>query len=817
MEAPKDNTILVLSDRATIRARQIYELLDQNEMESPTITKDPVETLISSEYKFKFLLINIDYENFANIIEAAQKCVPKIGIIVIWDIKKLTEEQAKEITTKLSLTNLIERGQLNLKNFGNLITTIKESQAIANEASEQKQERYSFIKKIGIGANAEVFLYRDNEKEILVAVKKISLEGMDGLGKSKVKQEVDYMKSVKSPTIISLYDSTVENNVRYLYLEYAKEGTLEQKIRDVKLKGGLFEITQILEWIIEILLSLYVLNKKNMMHRDIKSENILVTESNVAKLADLGISKIIVEEGEHTLCGTPYYVSPEIASGIGYKFNTDIWSLGIVLYEMITGIKPFDQMEAKDLYNSIKVDEYPPLPETTHPVLGYLVEMMLRKNPKRRYSVDEIIQLDLIYDRLMALISLHKWAEEIPFYKDLMELKKVACFQTIPIVTDDNFKMLQNAYKVYKFSESTPYKKSAFSLSSISYAKTGENLLIATVEEIIEDEEEAHKFLNKLIQYEILIPFNSKIKEIESNEFYYFSFDNSNNLDYDNYPIIINNILEPHVDLMTLSESLLYEGMIVIDKFVANEEKMDVLTSLPYIKFMSGLSYMKLFSLMTLTEDQRLATMLNIYQVMFINYICNIYLENVVTKGGILSLFKSSKKSVINYQFKDITLNNLEIKHVVMRNNKNPPNSYSRLVYNSDVKTKILPGFTDLRPLFILYDFDDENLLNLKYRFQIFESKEISDQLDEIVIQFLNVYVSETEGSITLPIFLKNYITDFGSLQDMFKLLSKIYVANKEKPLIMQIKIAEENFEFMGNTTMLMRKLKNESYSITYE
>lgn len=816
MEAPKDNTILVLSDRSTIRSRHIFELLDQNELESPTISKDPVEALSSAEYKFRFMLINIDYQNFENIVKVAQKHFPNIGIVAIWDSKNKSEEESNKITSDLGIYS-IEKSQLNLKNFTELITKIRESQAVLNAQNEEKQERYTYIKKIGSGANGEVSLFRDNEKAILVAVKKISLEGMNDLGKSKVKQEVEYMKSVSSPTIIALYDSTVENNIRYLYLEYAKEGTLEDKINVLKRTGEKLEITQIIEWIIEIFLSLYVLNKKNMMHRDIKSENILITESNVAKLADLGISKIIVEEGEHTLCGTPYYISPEIASGIGYKFNTDVWSLGVVLYEMIMKQKPFDQFQATDLYNSIKTDDYPPLPENTHPVLTYLIEMMLRKNPKRRYCVEEIIQLDLIYDRLMALIDFHKWSPDIPCFKELSSLKKVACYQTIPIITDDNFKLLQNAYKIYKFSESTPYKKSAFSISSIQYAKTGENLLIASVEEVIEDEEEAHKFLDKLIQNEILIPFNQKIKEIDNKEFYYFSFDEFHNLDYDNYPIIINNALEPHVDLVSLSQSLLYEGMIVIDKFVANEEKLDVLTSLPYIKFMAGLSYLKLVPLYTLSENERLAALLNIYQVMFINYICNIYLENVVSKGGILGLFKSTKKPIINYQFKDTNLNSQEIKHVVFRNNKNPPSSYSRLVYNSDAKTKILPNFADLRPLLILYEFDDENLLNLKYRFQIFETKEIGEQLDEVVIQFLNVYVSETEGSITLPAFIKNYIADFGTLQDLLKFLSKTYIANKEKPVIMQTKISQENFEFLDNTTMLLRKLKNDSYSISYE
>ena len=98
----------------------------------------------------------------------------------------------------------------------------------------------------------------------------------------------------------------------------------------------------------------------------------------------------------------------------------------------------------------------------------------------------------------------------------------------------------------------------------------------------------------------------------------------------------------------------------------------------------------------------RLAFLLNLYQIMFLDYNFNTNLNKVKSKGGMLSFL--AYDIGINYQFKDMTLNHLEIKHVIFRNNKPVPGSYMRLLYQSDQKCNLLPNFDDLRPLLILYE-----------------------------------------------------------------------------------------------------------------
>jgi hypothetical protein len=183
-----------------------------------------------------------------------------------------------------------------------------------------------------------------------------------------------------------------------------------------------------------------------------------------------------------------------------------------------------------------------------------------------------------------------------------------------------------------------------------------------------------------------------------------------------------------------------------------------------------------------------------------------------------LSYFKN--EVAINYEFKgNVYLNNLEIKHVIFRNNKKPPGNYVRLASTGDKKTLILPEFKDLRVLFLLYEFTGDVLTNFKYRFQVFEKKNMDDQLNELVINFLTSMVFSAENGIFFPPFMEPYSSDFGSesnSSDMIKFLLKIYQINKDKELIYQTKFSNENLQGFDNSMGLIRKVMNGSVKIYY-
>ena len=536
---------------------------------------------------------------------------------------------------------------------------------------------------MGSGEFGIVDLCKDNFEEKYVAVKKISLEGMTQAGKNKVKQEVDLLNKVKTPTIIEFFSSVVENDTRFIYLEYAKEGTLEDKIRDYRIKGNKIPTEQILDWFIQILISLFSLNKNNMMHRDIKAENMLITEDNVLKLSDLGISKIIDEQNK-TLCGTPYYVSPEIASGLDYDFNTDIWSLGIVLYEIITGIKPFDKANPSELYISIQNDDYIPLPVDTDPKLLFLISFMLRKNPKKRANLDDLLEQDFIFYRLIKLIEQNNWKEKIPFVQKIYEKEKSlkSSYDHINILSEENKNMMTDSFLIFEGCSHTPFQKSYIS-AKINNAVTGENIYSSLCDSFKElkipgnseahdftdsDEEIALNYLDSFIERELIRPLSEEKNffSYSTENYYLFSFnDIYNEKAISNFKIFAKLDLQKNVDLLVISQYVLAEGNFIYEKILSETlNREDVLFSDTYFNFICGLSKFQNFKIMDLNKEERILSLLNIYQIMIIHQLVNIFLQKKqINSDGLFSFLKN--KVAMNYQFEDMTLNNLEIKHIV--------------------------------------------------------------------------------------------------------------------------------------------------------
>ena len=174
------------------------------------------------------------------------------------------------------------------------------------------------------------------------------------------------------------------------------------------------------------------MNKKGIVHRDIKSENILlktdkINEQNVAitKLSDLGLDRQIkAVSGAYTTCGTVYYVCPEIAAG---EKNDDFWSLGIVQYELIVKNKPwFDpKMSTAEFFQFVVNTKYPPLPENTDERLKYLVKIMLKKDPDRRPACEDFLAFDFfLYEKTVKLIEKCNWTNNETFPKYFGRFKK---------------------------------------------------------------------------------------------------------------------------------------------------------------------------------------------------------------------------------------------------------------------------------------------------------------------------------------------------------------------------------------------------------
>jgi len=139
-----------------------------------------------------------------------------------------------------------------------------------------------------------------------------------------------------------------------IVMEYADGGDLAQQITAKRGKDH-FKENFILDIFVQICLGVKHIHDRKVLHRDLKSQNVFLTKSNIVKLGDFGIAKMLTCTNQmvKTMVGTPYYLSPEIVEGKRYNFKSDIWSLGVLLYEMCTLKPPFDANSLQQLAKKI--------------------------------------------------------------------------------------------------------------------------------------------------------------------------------------------------------------------------------------------------------------------------------------------------------------------------------------------------------------------------------------------------------------------------------------------------------------------------------
>ena len=132
---------------------------------------------------------------------------------------------------------------------------------------------------------------------------------------------------------------------------------------------------------------------RKILHRDLKCQNIFLTKTNIIKLGDFGIARVLstTRENARTMVGTPYYLSPEIVDNRPYSFKSDIWSLGVILYELCSLRPPFDAPSIPQLALKIVKGQYSPLPQNFSKEIKELVASMLVIDPAKRPSVNQIL------------------------------------------------------------------------------------------------------------------------------------------------------------------------------------------------------------------------------------------------------------------------------------------------------------------------------------------------------------------------------------------------------------------------------------------
>ena len=261
---------------------------------------------------------------------------------------------------------------------------------------------FQIISKLGEGAYSTVFKVMRTVDGKTYALKKVKLLNLSDKEKENALNEVRILASVKSNYVVSYKEAFFDEKDRTLciVMEFADNGDLYQKIVEHKKKAMFFEESEIWRIFIQLVKGLKALHDLKILHRDLKSANVFLYKNGDAKIGDLNVSKVTRAGVGHTQTGTPYYASPEVWNDSPYDNKSDIWSLGCVLYEMITLKPPFRAQDMEGLYKRVIKGQYSRIPERFSNDLFQIIQFLLQVNPKLRPSCEQILNHPIIQKRI---------------------------------------------------------------------------------------------------------------------------------------------------------------------------------------------------------------------------------------------------------------------------------------------------------------------------------------------------------------------------------------------------------------------------------
>ena len=283
-----------------------------------------------------------------------------------------------------------------------------------------ENETFQKIKRIGKGKGAygDVFLIRSNKTQKEYALKAINIKNMNPQSRIKTMEEVNNLKCLDHPNIISFkcaFESNIKVPLLNIIMEYADNGDLEEAINLHKKQKKYFEENELLDWLLQNCLALQYLHEKDIIHRDIKPSNIFLMKNNTIKLGDFGISKnISIFHETRTMIGTPLYLAPEIIKRKSYSYKADIWSLGTTFCHLMTLEYPFEGIDDPEkIYDNVlnmninkKIFDKDKNTYKEEILKNYskefidLINELMSQEPNKRPNASQILEKDIINNRM---------------------------------------------------------------------------------------------------------------------------------------------------------------------------------------------------------------------------------------------------------------------------------------------------------------------------------------------------------------------------------------------------------------------------------
>lgn len=325
----------------------------------------------------------LDYYKKLEKTEEIKRCLYEMGdrLYLLHDLKNALKAYQQIISSDISFRDV----SLKIKELQQEMEkqSAPERDKIFEELSQRAQQRFELIEKIGSGNMGIVYKAYDKELDEIVALKILPEHFSNDINAvNRFKQEAKAARKLSHAHIVRIHDIGEEQGRKYISMEYIDGGDLKGKLfKDKKLsRDNTIKIS------VQIAEGLTCAHKQNILHRDIKPGNILLTSAGEAKISDFGIAAIMANAGNidtsGLIMGTPMYMSPEQTEGEVCTQMSDIYSLGIVMYEMISGSPPFSV--GNIAYHHIFTK--PPALIDIDPELAKIIYKCLEKKPSQRYQ-----------------------------------------------------------------------------------------------------------------------------------------------------------------------------------------------------------------------------------------------------------------------------------------------------------------------------------------------------------------------------------------------------------------------------------------------
>jgi eukaryotic-like serine/threonine-protein kinase len=254
-----------------------------------------------------------------------------------------------------------------------------------SEVLELEVPGYKLLKVIGKGGMSSVVLAERMEDKLHVVLKVMFTRGMeDPTSLKRFMQEYNLLSNVSHPHVVRIYERAFAADFAYIAMEYFPAGDLAGRIRE-----GI-RPAEALEYLRQMASGLGAVHELSIVHRDIKPGNILFKEEGSLTITDFGVAKHITDEYEditinNMVVGTPYYISPEQGSGMKVDQRSDLYSLGVIFYQMLTGKRPYSGNSVSDPLRAHIAEPVPRLPDY---LIKYqpLIDGLLAKDPDDRFQ-----------------------------------------------------------------------------------------------------------------------------------------------------------------------------------------------------------------------------------------------------------------------------------------------------------------------------------------------------------------------------------------------------------------------------------------------